>query len=208
MSIGPSDVKKLRELTGAGMMDCKRALEEADGDFEAAKDILKKKGMVDVEKRSGRAAKEGMVAVYMHQLDPDLPPKKGVLVELNCETDFVAKTPEFKQLGKDVAMHIAAMQPRWVSRDQMPPEIMEREKKILSESDAVAGKPPEIVEKIVEGKLKSVFSAPGGVLLDQVFVKDEKSKKTVGELIGEVAASMKENVVVSRFARFSVGEQE
>lgn len=208
MSVSSTEVKRLRDITGAGMMDCKRALQEAGGNFEAAKDLLKKWGKADVEKRATRTASEGMVGVYLHQLDPDLPPKKGVLVELNCETDFVAKTPEFKQLAKDIAMHIAAMQPRWVSRDQVPADIVERETKILSESDAVFGKPPEIMEKIVQGKLKSVFSSPGGVLVDQVFVKDEKGKKTVGDLIGEVASSVKENVVVSRFARFSVGEQD
>lgn len=209
MSVSSAEVKRLRDVTGSGMMDCKRALEEAGGDFEAAKDLLKKWGKVDVEKRSTRRASEGMVGVYLHQLsDPNVPPKKGVLVELNCETDFVAKTPEFKQLAKDVAMHIAAMQPRWVSRDQVPVDIVERETKVLSESDAVAGKPPEILEKIVQGKLKSVFSSPGGVLVDQIFVKDEKGKKTVGDLIGEVAASVKENIVVGRFARFSVGEQD
>lgn len=208
MSIKAEDVKKLRDATGAGMMDAKRALTDAAGDFEQAKDLLRKAGLAGVEKRSGRTASEGMVGHYLHQLDPELPPKKGVLVELNCETDFVAKTPEFKQLAKDIAMHIAAMEPRWASRADVPEDLLERERKILMESDAVRGKPDNIVEKIVEGKLNSFFSDRGGVLVDQVFVKDESGKKSVGQLVSDFAAVVKENVKVRRFARFTVGEQE
>ncbi len=151
MSITAQDVKNLRDATGAGMMDCKRALSEAEGDIEGAKDLLRKWGLAGVEKRSSRAASEGMVAHYVHQLDPQLPAKTGVLVELNCETDFVAKTAEFKQLGRDIAMHIAAMQPRWVSRDEIPQDLLDREKKIILESKAVEGKPAQVMEKIVQG---------------------------------------------------------
>ncbi|MGI8427313.1 MAG: translation elongation factor Ts [Actinomycetota bacterium] len=208
MNITADHVRSLRESTGAGMMDCKRALTEAAGDIEAAKDLIRKWGLAGIEKRSGRSASEGMISYYLHQLDPELPAKKGVLLELNCETDFVAKMPEFKQLGKDIAMHIAAMEPRWVSKDDLPPDLMEREKKIIMESKAVEGKPAQVIEKIVEGKLKSVLSDRGGALLDQAFVKDESGRKTVGELINDHAALVKEKIEVRRFARFSVGESE
>ena len=208
MNITADDVRRLREATGAGMMDCKRALTEAAGDIEAAKDLIRKWGLAGVEKRSGRSASEGMVAHYLHQLDPELPPKKGVLLELNCETDFVAKTPEFKQLGRDIAMHVAAMEPRWVSAADLPADLLERERSIIMESKAVEGKPAQVVEKIVEGKLRSVLSDRGGALLDQVFVKDESGRKTVGELINDYAALVKEKIEVRRFARFSVGEQD
>lgn len=206
--ITAEDVKKLREATGAGMMDCKKALTETGGNFEAAKDLLRKWGLAGVEKRSGRSASEGMVAHYLHQLDPELPAKQGVLLELNCETDFVAKTPEFKQLGKDIAMHIAAMAPKWVSRTEISPDVLEREKSIVMESKAVEGKPEQVIEKIVEGKLKSIFSDRGGALLDQAFVKDEAGKKTVGDLINDYAAVVKEKIEVRRFARFVVGGQD
>ena len=206
MSITAAAVKQLRDSTGAGMMDCKRALTEANGDVEAAKDLIRKWGLAGVEKRAGRAAKEGTIGHYIHQLDPDLPPKKGVLVELNSETDFVAKTPEFKELARNIAMHVAAMEPQWVSRSDVPEEFVEREKKIFRESDQFKGKPENVIEKIMEGKLNALFADRGGVLLEQKYVKDESGKKTVGDLIGEFAASVKENVGVRRFVRFAVGE--
>lgn len=208
MSITAADVSRLRQETGAGMMDCKKALTETDGDFGAAKDLLRTWGLAGVEKRAGRAASEGMVGYYVHTIDPDLPPKIGVLVELNCETDFVAKTPEFKQLARDISMHIAAMEPSWANRNDVPEDVIDREKKILLESDQVKGKPPEIVEKIVEGKMTSLYSGKGGVLLDQIYVKDESGKTTVGSLITDYAAQVKENIVLRRFARFRVGEEE
>lgn len=206
MSISAADVKELRDATGAGMMDCKRALTETNGDVEAAKDLIKKWGLAGVEKRSGRAAKEGTIGYYIHQLDPELPPKKGVLVELNSETDFVAKTPEFKELARGIAMHIAAMEPRWVSRSEVPEDIIERETAILKESDQLKGKPENIQGKIVEGKLNALFSDRGGVLTEQKFIKDDSGKKTVGDVLTDYAASVKENIGVRRFARFSVGE--
>lgn len=202
-----SEVKQLRGETGAGMMDCKRALTEAGGDLEAARDLLRRWGLADRQKRATRAASEGIIEAYLHRPDPALPSRKGVLLELNCETDFVAKTPEFIQLARDIAMHIAAMEPRWVARQDVPEDWEERERKIVLESDQVTGKPPHIVEKIVEGKLKSIFADRGGVLLEQPFVKDE-GDKTVGDRIGEVTASVRENIVVRRFSRFGLGEQE
>ena len=206
MSITATEVKQLRDATGAGMMDCKRALTEANGDVEAAKDLIKKWGLAGVEKRASRAAKEGTIGHYIHQLDAELPPKKGVLVELNCETDFVAKTPAFKELARNIAMHIAAMEPTWVSRSDVPQEIVEREKKIFRESDQFKGKPEHVIEKIMEGKLNARFADRGGVLLEQKYVRDESGKKTVGDLVSDFAASVKENIAVRRFVRFSVGE--
>jgi elongation factor Ts len=206
LSITATEVKQLRDATGAGVMDCKRALTEANGDVEAAKDLIKKWGLAGVEKRATRAAKEGTIGHYIHQLDPELPPKKGVLVELNCETDFVAKTPAFKDLARNIALHIAAMEPKWVSRSDVPLEIIEREKKIFRESDQFKGKPEHVIEKILEGKVNAMFADRGGVLLEQKYVRDESGRKTVGDLIGEIAASVKENVAVRRFVRYAVGE--
>jgi elongation factor Ts len=206
LSITAIDVKQLRDATGAGVMDCKRALTEADGDVEAARDLIKKWGLAGVEKRATRVAKEGTIGHYIHQLDPELPPKKGVLVELNCETDFVAKTPAFKELARNIALHIAAMEPKWVSRTDVPLEIVEREKKIFRESDQFKGKPENVIEKILEGKLNAMFADRGGVLLEQKYVRDESGKKTVGDLVSEVAASVKENIAIRRFVRYAVGE--
>jgi elongation factor Ts len=206
LSISAKDVKALREATGAGMMDCKRALEQTDGDFEAARDLLRKWGLAGVEKRAGRRAAEGAIGYYVHQLDPDLPPKKGVMLELNCETDFVAKTPEFKALARNIAMHIAAMEPRWVEWSEVPGDLLERERSILLGSDQLKGKPENIIEKIVEGKMNSIFAEKGGVLLEQKYVKDDAGRKTIGDLIKDYASAVKENVGVRRFARFTVGE--
>jgi elongation factor Ts len=205
--VSASDVKKLRDETGAGMMDCKRALTESGGDIDAAKDLLRTWGLAGVEKRRQRAASEGVVAAYLHEVG-GLPPKVGVLVELDCETDFVAKTDEFRQLARNVAIHVAALEPKWVSRQEVPEDFLEQERKIVMASGQVAGKPPAIQEKIVEGKLSSILAGKGGVLLEQPYVRDESGRKTVGDLVSEVAASVKENVVVRRFARFRVGEED
>lgn len=208
MTITATEVNRLRQETGAGMMDCKRALQEAEGDFDQAKDILRKKGLADVGKRAARQAAEGGVFHYIHQLDPALPARVGVLVELNCETDFVAKTYEFRELGRNIAMHIAAMEPRWVSRNDVPDDFIEREKKLLLESDQVKGKPENVVEKIVEGKMSSIFAEKGGALLEQIYIRDENGKQKISDLISDYAAQVKENILVRRFSRFRVGEQE
>lgn len=208
MTITATEVNRLRQETGAGMMDCKRALQEAEGDFDRAKDILRKKGLADVGKRAARQAAEGGVFHYIHQLDPALPARVGVLVELNCETDFVAKTYEFRELGRNIAMHIAAMEPRWVSRNDVPDDFIEREKKLLLESDQVKGKPENVVEKIVEGKMSSIFAEKGGALLEQIYIRDENGKQKISDLISDYAAQVKENILVRRFSRFRVGEQE
>ena len=205
--ISASDVKKLRDETGAGMMDCKRALAEARGDVTAAKDLLRTWGLAGVEKRKARTASDGLVVSYLHEVG-GLPPKVGVLLELDTETDFVAKTPDIRQLARNLAMHVAAMEPRWVSREDVPDDFLEAERKIVAASDEVARKPEHIREKIIEGKVASILSDKGGVLLEQQYVKDETGKKKVADVVAEVAAAMKENLVVRRFARFRVGEED
>jgi len=207
MTISAADVKALRDDTGAGMMDCKRALTEAGGDVAAAKELLRTWGLAGVEKRKVRTASEGVVTSYLHEVG-GLPPKVGVLLELDCETDFVAKTAEVRQLARNLAMHVAAMEPRWVSREDVPDDFLESERKIIAGSDELARKPENIRDKIVEGKLASVLSDKGGVLLEQVYIKDEAGKRKVADVVAEVAAAMKENLVVRRFARFRVGEED
>ena len=191
-------VRKLREETGAGMMDCKAALVEASGDLEKARDVLRKRGMATAAKRAGRATSEGMVGTYIH---PGA--KIGVLVEVDCETDFVAKTPDFQTLVKEIAMHIAAANPLYVSKEEVPGQILEKEREIYKAQAAAAGKPGPVQEKIAEGKLKQYLSEV--CLLEQPFIRE--TDKTVGQLIQEKIALIKENIVVRRFARFKVGEE-
>jgi elongation factor Ts len=201
MEITAEMVRKLREETGAGMMECKSALVEAKGDPETARDVLRKKGLASAAKKASRAANDGMVGTYIH---PGA--KVGVLVEVNCETDFVAKNADFQNLVKDVAMHIAAASPAaaiYVSKDEVSAEVLEKEKEIYKAQAAAAGKPANVVEKIAEGKLKEYYAT--FCLLEQPFVKDPKI--TVGQLIQEKIAVIKENIVVKRFARFRVGEE-
>jgi elongation factor Ts len=201
MEITAEMVRKLREETGAGMMDCKGALVEAKGELETAREVLRKKGLASAAKKAGRAANDGMVGTYIH---PGA--KVGVLVEVNCETDFVAKTPDFQNLVKDVAMHIAAASPAaalYVSKDEVPAEVVEKEKDIYRAQAVAQGKPPAVVDKIADGKVKEYYST--FCLLEQPFVKDPKL--TVGQLIQEKIALIKENIVVRRFARFRVGEE-
>jgi elongation factor Ts len=198
MSISAEMVRKLREETGAGMMDCKSALVEAKGDQETAREVLRKKGLATAAKKAGRAASDGMIGTYIH---PGA--KIGVLVEINCETDFVAKTDEFQTLVKDIAMHIAASSPIYVSKDDVPPDVIEKEKEIYKAQAAAAGKPPAVQEKMAEGKVKDYYAQ--FCLLEQAFVKD--TKLSIGQLIQEKIALIKENIVVRRFARFRVGEE-
>jgi len=200
MNVSAEMVRKLREETGAGMMDCKSALVEAAGDPERARDVLRKKGLATAAKKAGRAATEGVVGSYIHQ-----GAKVGVLVEVNCETDFVAKTPEFQSLARDLAMHIAAASPAaalYVSKEDVPAEILEKEREIYKAQAASQGKPPAVQEKIAEGKLKEFYAT--FCLLEQPFVREPKT--SVGQLVQEKIAVIKENIVVRRFARFRVGE--
>ena len=198
MSISAEMVRKLREETGAGMMDCKSALVEAKGDTEGARELLRKKGLAAAAKKAGRAASEGMVGHYIHQ-----GAKVGVIVEVNCETDFVAKTDDFQSLVKDIAMHVAASSPLYVTKEEVPAEVLVKEKEIYKAQAAAAGKPANVQDKIAEGKLKDYYTQ--FCLLEQPFVKEPKL--TVGQLVQEKIAVIKENIVVRRFVRFKVGEE-
>ncbi len=195
MEITSQSVKQLREKTNAGMMDCKRALTEAGGDLEKAETILRTKGIASASKKSSRATQEGIVASYIH-----LQGKVGVLVEVNCETDFVAKNEGFRAFVKDITLHIAAAQPLYVSRDQVPAETVEAEKSIYAAQ--VKGKPENVTARIVEGKLDKFYSTV--CLLDQGFIKDPD--KTIKELVASKIAEIGENIVIRRFTRYSVGE--
>ncbi|HGY56237.1 MAG TPA: translation elongation factor Ts [Caldithrix abyssi] len=190
-------VKELRDKSGAGMMDCKKALQESDGDFEKALDVLRKKGISKAAKRAEREANEGMVTSYIHPGS-----KLGVLVEVNCETDFVANTDDFKEFAKNVAMHIAASNPLAIRREELDTAAIEKEKEILKEQALASGKPENIVEKIVQGRLEKYYSEV--CLLEQPFVKDPD--KSVQDLLTETIAKLGENVTIKRFARFRIGE--
>jgi elongation factor Ts len=194
--VNPTLVKQLRDKTNAGMMDCKKALVESDGDLAKAEDLLRKKGIASASKKASRSAKEGVVASYIH-----LQGKVGVLVEINCETDFVAKNDNFRDFVKDITLHIAAAHPLYVSRDQVPPSSVEREREIYRAQ--VTGKPANIVEKIVEGKIDKFYS--GVCLLDQAFIKNPE--QTIQELVSLKIAELGENIVIRRFARYAVGEE-
>ena len=196
MSITSSMVKELREKTGAGMMDCKEALTMTGGDFEKAIDHLRKKGMSAATKRSSKAAKDGVIASYIH-----MGGKIGVLVELNCETDFVAKTDDFRHLAKELTMHIAAANPRYLKSEEIPADILEREKEIYRSQAMAEKKPEKIWDKIIEGKLKKYYEDV--CLLDQKFIKD--TAITVGTLVNNMIAKTGENIVIRRFIRFQLG---
>ncbi len=194
--VGAKQVAELRTRTGAGMMDCKRALEEAGGDLEKAVDVLRKKGAAKADTRAGREASEGLVEAYIH-----FNGRVGVLVEVNCETDFVARTEDFKQLVRDVALHIASAKPLAVRVEDLPAELVERERKIYEAQAAEEKKPDAVRAKIVEGRLKKFFE--DAVLLEQKFVKDDT--RTVGDLVKALVAKTGENVRIRRFARFELG---
>jgi elongation factor Ts len=194
--IAAKDVAALRARTGAGMMDCKHALQETKGDVEKAIELLRKKGIAKSEKRAGRGAKEGVIASYVH-----FNGKVGVLVEVNCETDFVARTEDFQQLARELALHIASADPVAVSIDEVPAELVAREREIYRAQAAESGKPEAVWDRMVEGRLKKFYEER--VLLEQPYVKDDK--QTVGQLVKAVSGKVGENVVVRRFARFQLG---
>lgn len=198
MSVSADMVKKLREKTGAGMMDCKKALEKSGGDINKATDYLREQGLTQAAKKASRIAKEGMIYSYIHPGD-----KLGVLLELNCETDFVARTEDFKLLAKDMAMQIAATNPLVVSRSDLRPELLEKEKEIYRTQAKNEGKPEKIIERIVEGKLEKYFQEV--CLLEQPFVKDQD--RTVKDRINETLAKLGENITVKRFVRFRLGDE-
>ncbi len=198
MAISAEDVKKLREKTGAGFKDCKMALEESGGDFEAAIDILRKRGVAIATKKADKATEQGIVAAYIHAGD-----QVGVLVEVNCQTDFAARTPQFREFAHNVAMQIAAMRPRWVSPEDVPEEVLEREKSVLREQAKNEGKPEHIIEKMVEGRLRKFYE--DNCLLEQKYIRDDSM--TIKDLLMELTAQTGELVVVRRFVRFQVGEE-
>jgi elongation factor Ts len=189
-------VRTLREKTGAGMMDCKKALTESEGDFEKAVSLLRQKGLASAGKKAGRVASEGIIGSYIHM------GKIGVMVEVNCETDFVARTEDFKELVKDLSMHIAAANPSYLSRDDVPQDVIETEKEIYRVQ--IKDKPQHIIEKIVEGKLDKFYTET--CLLDQIFIKDPEQKKKIKDLIADTISRLGENIVIRRFVRYQLGE--
>ena len=197
MSIDAKVVKALRERTGAGMMDCKNALLETDGDLEKAVDHLRKTGIAKAEKKGQRTTKEGLIFSYIHHGG-----KLGVLLEINCETDFVAKTEGFNELAQNLSMQIAATNPASISRDDMDPAVLEREKTIFTDQAKESGKPDNIVEKMVEGRIEKFFAE--SCLLEQQYIKD--SDRKVSDLLTEAVSTLGENIVVNRFVRFAIGE--
>ena len=197
MQVTAQMVKELRERTGAGMMDCKAALAETGGDMDKAVDLLRKKGLAAAAKKAGRVAAEGVVGSYIHAGG-----KIGVLIEVNCETDFVAKTEEFQQLVRDIAMHVAASEPRFVRLEEVTADVLERERAIYREQAAASGKPANVVEKIAEGKMEKFYSE--ACLLEQPFVKNPD--QSVGQLVTEAVAKIGENIQVRRFVRYKLGE--
>ncbi|MGE0445288.1 MAG: translation elongation factor Ts [Vicinamibacterales bacterium] len=190
-------VKELRDKTGAGMMECKAALTEANGNMEEAITLLRKRGLAQAAKRAGRATAQGVITSYIH-----MGGKIGVLLEVNCESDFVARTDDFQNLAKEVAMHIAAADPKWLRREDVPAEAVEKEKAIYRSQMESSGKPAHVIDKIIEGKLGSFYSQ--FVLLDQPFVRDDKV--TVSQLVAQASAKTGENIQLSRFVRMRVGE--
>jgi elongation factor Ts len=195
--ISAEEVKRLRQRTGAGMMDSKKALQEAGGDVDRAVEILRERGLASAQKRAGRSATQGVIDAYIHHNNT-----VGVLVEVNCETDFVAKTDEFRRLARDVALHIASAMPQWVTRDEAPEEILETERRIYEAEARQKGKPDNALDRIIEGKLQGFFKTT--VLLDQPFVKEPE--KTIQQLVDEVSAKVGEKVAVRRFVRYKLGE--
>jgi len=198
VGISAQQVKELREKTGVGMMECKKALQEAGGDVDRAVKLLRERGMAQATKRAGRATREGMVHAYIHPGS-----RIGVLVEVNCETDFVARTDEFKELVKDIAMQVAASGPLYVQREEVPEEVIEAERDIYRSQAAQSGKPEKVIERIVEGKLDDFFSKV--CLLEQTFIKDQKM--TISDLLKERIAQTGENLSIRRFTLYRLGEE-
>lgn len=196
-TIDAASVKKLRDATNAGMMDCKKALVETEGNFEKAVALLREKGMASAAKKADRTAADGMIGSYIHTDG-----KQAALVEINCETDFVARTDDFKELSRDIAMQVVAMRPQWVRREEVPADVVEAEKDIYRKQAEGEGKPAAIQDKIAEGRLDKFFAQV--CLLEQPFIKDDK--KTIEGLVKEAMAKLGENIQINRFARFKVGE--
>jgi elongation factor Ts len=195
-------IKKLREMSGAGMMDCKSALEEADSDLEKAFTILREKGMAKASKRAGRATGQGVVEAYLHRTGEDFPPQVGVLVEVNCETDFVAKGDDFRKLAKELALQVAGFGARWVSREDVPDEVLVEERNVYQAKAEQDGKPPQVIPRIVDGQVEQFLKE--NCLLEQGYFREPKH--TVQEIIAEHISKLQENITIRRFARFNVRE--
>ena len=195
-------IKQLREMSGAGMMDCKKALEDAEGDLEKAFTILREKGIAKASKRAGRATGQGVVEAYLHSTGDDYPPQVGVLIEVNCETDFVAKSPDFRKLAKELALQVAGYEPRWVSREDVPDEVLVHERNVYEAKALEDGKPEQIIEKIVESQVENFLKQ--NCLLEQPYFREPSH--TIQQLIAENISKLQENIMVRRFARFSIRE--
>jgi len=200
--VTPELIRKLRELSGAGMLDCKQALEETDGDVDKAFTLLREKGIAKAAKREGRETGQGLVEAYLHSTGDGLPAQVGVLVEVDCETDFVAKGPDFRKLAKELALQIAGYQPRWVSRNDVPDEVLVEERNVAQAKAEADGKPPQVIPKIVEGTVEQFLKQ--NCLLEQQYFREPKL--TVQDLIKENISRLQENITVRRFARFNVRE--
>jgi elongation factor Ts len=201
LAVNPDKIRQLRELTGAGMMDCKKALQENDGDIEASVKWLRERGIAKAASRAGRATGQGVVEAYLHRTG-DYPPQIGALVELDCESDFVAKGQDFRSLARELAMQVSASNPRWVSRDEVPAEVVEQEREIYRSQAEQEGKPAPAIEKIVQGRLDKFFE--DNCLLEQPYIREPKTP--VKDLIAEHISKLQENIVVRRFARFNIKE--
>ena len=197
MGASASAVKELREISGAGMMDCKRALDEAGNDIKKAMEVLRKTGVAKAQKKAGRSASDGMVLPYIHPGS-----KLGVLIEVNCETDFVAKTEDFQNMVRDIAMHIAASGPISVNKDEVPADVLKAEKEIYADQARKSGKPENIIEKMIEGRISKFYQE--NVLMEQSFVKDPNL--TISDVLTEMVAKLGENIIIARFVRFQLGE--
>jgi elongation factor Ts len=195
-------VKKLREMSGAGMMDCKNALEEADGDIDKAYTILREKGIAKAAKRAGRSTGQGVIEAYLHNTGDGFPPQVGVLIEVNCETDFVAKGADFRKLAKELALQVAGYQPRWVTREDVPDDVLVHERNLYEAEALQDGKPEQIVPKIVEGQVENFLKQ--NCLMEQPYFREPSH--SVQQLIAENISKLQENITVRRFARFNVRE--
>jgi elongation factor Ts len=195
-------VKKLRELSGAGMMDCKNALEEAEGDVEKAFTILREKGIAKAGKRAGRATGQGVVEAYLHNTGDGMPPQVGVLIEVNCETDFVAKGAEFRKLARELALQVAGFEARWVTRDDVPDEVLVEERNVYEAKALQDGKPEQVIPRIVEGQIENFLKQ--NCLVEQPYFREPS--RTVQDIIAEHISKLQENITVRRFARFNIRE--
>jgi elongation factor Ts len=202
LAVGLDLVKKLREMSGAGMMDCKNALEEADGDLEKAFTILREKGIAKASKRAGRATGQGVVEAYLHNTGDGMPPQVGVLIEVNCETDFVAKGTEFRKLARELALQVAGFEARWVSREDVPDEVLVEERNVYEAKALQDGKPEQIIPKIVEAQVENFLKQ--NCLLEQPYFRE--TSRTVQDIIAEHISKLQENITVRRFARFNIRE--